>query len=98
MFRFTSDGLRVVYGATQLTSGKVELFSVPLASPGQWRKESGPMVADGDLVGFAVAPAAHDLIYWADADLDGATELDRKVNPLGPKRRAAEAPEETVER
>ena len=52
-FQVTPDGSAVVYRAVQDTDGVIELYRVPLATPGVSTKLNGPLVAHGGVRDFA---------------------------------------------
>jgi Tol biopolymer transport system component len=75
-FRPTPDFARAVYIADATVADRMELWSVPI-SGGTPAQLSGALVADGDVLGFAISPADGSVIYWADQQVDGRTELYR---------------------
>jgi hypothetical protein len=96
-YRFSADGERIVYAATQIEAGKVELFSASLdVTGGDWRRESAPLPPDGDLYAFEVSPTGSDMIYVADQANDEVFELYHVFR--GPVIRSAPMPTTTVER
>ena len=76
-FQVTPDGSAVVYLAVQDTVGVIELYRVPLATPGVSTKLNGPLGANGDVYGFQVTPDSSAVVYLANQDAEGVSELYR---------------------
>jgi Tol biopolymer transport system component len=89
-FAVSSDSRRVVYRADQQTNGMVEVYSarldplsdeapaeegavVPVGIP--WAKLNGALVANGDVLDFAVSPAGDRVVYRANQETFAAFEL-----------------------
>jgi Tol biopolymer transport system component len=77
---FSPDSSRVLYLADQTTDGVAEIFIVPSAG-GAAVKLNGPLVAGGDVTssGLAFSPDGSRVMYAADQDTDGVTELYVRV-------------------
>jgi Tol biopolymer transport system component len=76
VWEISPDSSRVVYVASQDTSGVEELYSVPLAGPAtSGVKVSGTLVAGGDVLDLAVSADSARVVYRADQQSDGAFEL-----------------------
>ena len=70
------DAAWVVYLADQDTNELFELYSVPIAGPASASlKLSGAMVAGGDVSSFLLSPNGERVVYQADQQTDGVTEL-----------------------
>jgi len=75
-FAIGPDGMRVVYSADQATDDVIELYSVPLDRSSAPVRLSGPMAANGDVLGvFRISPDGSRVIYRADQDADQVNEL-----------------------
>ncbi len=82
-FAISPDSSRVVYLADQDTDDVIELYSVPIEG-GTVTKLNNPMVSGGNVYyydlfsvysGFVISPDSSRVVYLADQDTDGATEL-----------------------
>lgn len=79
----TPDSLRVIYMADQEQDEVDELYSVRLPEgqamapgpPVPPARLNGLLVAGGDVQSFRVSPAGERVIYYADQEQDGRTEL-----------------------
>ncbi len=70
------DSSRVVYLADQDTVGVQELYSVPIRGlPSAGIKLNKTLVANGNVAGFQISPDSKWVVYGADQDKDGATEV-----------------------
>jgi hypothetical protein len=80
-FRISANSGSVVYRADQDTDGVSELYRVPLTlSPAPdppTAKLNGPLVAGGNVGQFTLAPNNGPVVYLADQNIDGVTELYR---------------------
>lgn len=77
-FEITPDSQRVVYVAEQDTADVRELYSTPITASVPL-KLNGPLVAGGDVGGGAgaitISPDSSRVVYTADQDIDGVSEL-----------------------
>jgi Tol biopolymer transport system component len=87
-YAISPDGTRVVYLAQQESAGVTELFSVPIGG-GPAARLNAPPGADGDVFAFRISPnpAVARVVYQADQDTDGITEiysapLDGSADPV----------------
>ncbi len=70
------DSSRVVYRADQDTVGVFELYSVPIGGPASAGiKLNKALVPGGDVKGFRISPDSNRVVYGADQDTVGATEI-----------------------
>ena len=76
-FAITSDSSRVVYLASERDAETNELWVVDIASPGQSRRISDTLTADGDVTDFLITPDDATVIYLADQAEDEVPELWR---------------------
>jgi Tol biopolymer transport system component len=75
-FEISPDSSRVVYWADQETDEVVELYSIPLTGPAAARvKLNGMLVANGDVHEFKISSDSSRVVYRADQDTDGVSEL-----------------------
>jgi Tol biopolymer transport system component len=75
-FAVSPDGTRVVYRADQDTDGVDELYLVNVAMPGTAVKVSAPLAGGGTVrSGYAFSPDGTRILYRADQDEAGTTEL-----------------------
>ena len=65
-FAISPDGTRVVYAVDQDTTGKTELYSVPIEG-GVVKKISLNFQSDRDVIGFRISPMSDRVVYYADA-------------------------------
>jgi Tol biopolymer transport system component len=80
----TANGHRVLYLADVDITGKLELYSVPVAGPADTAvKLSKPMEEWGDVISLANAPDGGLVAYTGDQDTDGVAEL-YTVPSVGP--------------
>lgn len=87
-YALSPDETRVVYLAQQESAGVTELFSVPIGG-GPAARLNAPPGADGDVFAFQNSPnpAVARVVYQADQDADGVTEiysapLDGSADPV----------------
>jgi Tol biopolymer transport system component len=87
-YALSPDGARAVYMAQQESAGVTELFSAPIGG-GPVARLNAPPGAGGDVVAFQISPnpAVARVVYQADQDTDGVTEiysapLDGSVDPV----------------
>jgi Tol biopolymer transport system component len=75
-FQISPDSRRVVYLADQDDDNVVELYSVPIGGPAAaGTKLNKALVANGDVAGFQISPDSNWVVYGADQEIDGATEI-----------------------
>jgi Tol biopolymer transport system component len=77
-FQISPDSSRVVFLADHDTIffNVVELYSVPIEGPvTAVKKLNKTLVANGNVAGFRISPDSNWVVYGADQDKDGATEL-----------------------
>jgi Tol biopolymer transport system component len=75
-FEISPDSSRVVYRADQDSDDVFELYRVPLAGPAEAGvKLNGQLVLFGDVGSFLIGPDSSKVLYAADQDKDGVTEL-----------------------
>lgn len=74
--QISRDSSRVVYIADQQSDEQNELYSVPIRGPASLgEKLNGPLVADGDVAGFAISPDSQWVAYFADQEMDAEWRL-----------------------
>ncbi len=78
-FEISPDSSRVVYAVDQDTTGKTELYSVPIDG-GPVTRISTNMGADRDVIGFKISPTSDRVFYYSD-DFDW-TEYDLYSVPI----------------
>ena len=96
-FGIVPDGTRVVYVADADSDEKFELFVVPVDGSAEPLELNGALVAGGDVelpgsanpldVPFVISPDGARVVYLADQDEDGMSELfsvpiDRSTEPI----------------
>ena len=59
----TPDNSAVVYRATERTANTIELYRVPLATPGVSTKLNGVLPPNADVGGFQIAPNGTSVVY-----------------------------------
>ena len=75
-FSISPDSARVVYRADQQNDEVFEIYSVPIGgSASAGIKLNKALVANGDVAGFLISPDSKRVVYGADQDTDGVTEL-----------------------
>lgn len=78
-FQISPSGQFVVYAADQETDGVFELYRVPIAGPaGTDVKLNGTVTGgglDGTLADFSISPDSRYVVYLAEQDTVGVTEL-----------------------
>ena len=75
VFSFSPDGATIGYVADQDTDETIELYAVPVATPGTTSKLNGPLIAQGDVCRFEFSPDSTRVAYCADQDTDEVLEL-----------------------
>lgn len=95
---FTPDGSRLVYGASGVTSGQLELHSIATDGTGGV-KLNDTLTSGGTVSEFVVEPASQFVVYRADRDADHKHELFRvdiaggtpvRLNDLMPSTRSVD--------
>ena len=75
-YQISADGTRVVYRADQGTLGLIELYSVPIAGPASSGvKLNVALIAQGDVNDLTISPNSQRVVYRADAEINGSSEL-----------------------
>jgi Tol biopolymer transport system component len=75
-FVVNADYTRVLYRADQDTDDVFELYLVDIASPGSSTRINGLLVNGGDVSAyFMFSPDGTQVVYQADEDVNGVTEL-----------------------
>jgi Tol biopolymer transport system component len=74
-FEFSPDSSTVAYVADQQTDDQLELYAVPVATPGTPHKLSGQLIPAGDVCRFEWSPDSQRVAYCADQETDEVMEL-----------------------
>jgi len=75
-FAISPDSSRVVYKANQQTAAVLELYSVPISGPASAGvKLNGALVANGEVLNWAISPDSSRVVYRADQQTDEVWEL-----------------------
>jgi Tol biopolymer transport system component len=82
-FALDPGGRRVVYRAGALTT-RFELFQVPIDGSAPPLRLSGPLVASGNVTGFAASPDGTRVVYRADQRVNELHELFSVPSGGGP--------------
>ena len=96
VFRFTPDGVRLLYLADQDEDDVFEIYRVDVAVPGHTVKMNSPLIAGGSVQSstLIMSESGLELVYLADQDVDEVVELfvvdmtmpgvSQKLNPTLP--------------
>jgi Tol biopolymer transport system component len=74
-FEFSPDSQTIAYIADQDTDQVLELYSVPVSTPGNSDRLNGNLVAEGDVCRFEWSPDSARVAYCGDQDTDEVHEL-----------------------
>lgn len=77
-YRISPNGQSVVYIGEQDTPGVTEIYSVPIEGPASAvKKLNSPLIAGGNVnpSWFSITPTSEWVLYYADQDVDGVTNL-----------------------